>query len=143
MKLTIELVPKTSWGHNVRMLVTKAAWNEIRQKCYREAGNRCQVCNGVGKRHPVECHEVWHYDDAQELQTLRGFIALCPGCHKAKHLGQAFTIGRGEEALRHLARVNEWTIEEARLYIDEVFDTWLRRSQQAWKVDISFIDEYI
>lgn len=143
MKLTVELVPKTSWGHNVRTLVPKASWDLIRKKCYRLAKYVCEICGGQGSRHPVECHEIWHYDDQHYVQTLVGFIALCPLCHRVKHLGRTFSVGLGNTALKQLALVNGITMQEAGLYVEQVFDQWRDRSKHPWKVDISYIDTYV
>lgn len=76
MKLTIELVPATSWGNNLRSRLPKKSWNAIRKRVYKEADFKCEICGGVGKRHPVECHEVWEYDDVNHIQSLVGFVAL-------------------------------------------------------------------
>ena len=61
-KLTIELVPKTSWFTNLRSLVSKEQWDKIRNKVYWKAGYKCEICGSKGPKWPVECHEIWHYD---------------------------------------------------------------------------------
>ncbi len=94
-RLTIELVPKTSWCHNVRALTDELGWDRIRRQVYRQAGYRCEICGGRGPEHPVECHEVWRYDDRTRVQLLVRMIALCPACHQVKHLGLANVQGRG------------------------------------------------
>ena len=80
-KLTIELVPQTCWYANVRKLVTYSQWEVIKRVTRRAAHSICQICGGVGKRWPVECHEIWQYNDEAHIQTLIGLIALCPMCH--------------------------------------------------------------
>jgi 5-methylcytosine-specific restriction endonuclease McrA len=77
----------------------------LRKRTYRQANYRCQVCGGRGSKHPVECHEIWHYDDENKIQKLMGLIALCPSCHQVKHIGLAQIQGKGEEANRHLALI--------------------------------------
>jgi len=143
MRLTVELVPQTSWGTNVRSMVDKSSWDRIRRKCYKAADYSCEICGGVGPRHPVECHEIWHYNDDTNVQTLTGFVALCPNCHRVKHLGRTFAVGLGHGALKHLSHVNEMTMNESADYVDNVFEQWKQRSILPWTVDISFIDSYI
>lgn len=144
MKLTVELVPKTSWAKNVRTLVPKDTWNTIRKKCYRLAVNVCEICGGIGKRRPVECHEVWDYDDVELTQTLIGFISLCPLCHRVKHLYRTIHVGLGRSAFLHMANLNAWTIQEAGDYfVDFVVPQWEDRSKFPWRVDISYINRYI
>lgn len=147
LKLTIELVPKTSWMTNVRSKVTKAEWDKIRRKCYAAAGYVCEVCGNVGTeqgfRHPVECHEIWHYDDENKRQALEGLIALCPYCHKVKHTGLAGIKGEMHIVMDQLMEVNEMTEDEAEDYVNESFMIWRERSAHQWNVDISYLDEYL
>jgi hypothetical protein len=140
--LTIELVPRTCWFSNVRDLVSREDWDRIRAQVYRRAAQRCEVCGGLGSSHPVECHEVWQYDEARAVQSLLRMIALCPACHEVKHIGLAGVNGRGEVALRHLAKVNGWEPAIAARFVEEAFALWESRSNQAWALDVSALDAY-
>jgi hypothetical protein len=141
-QLTIELVPETCWYSNVRSEVSKAEWDKLKKITFEKAEHRCEVCNGKGKQWPVECHEIWHYDDINHVQTLQGLIALCPSCHEVKHMGYANTQGRGPIAARHLAKVNGWPEQQTKEYIHEQFQVWLRRSKHQWNLDISWLDQF-
>jgi hypothetical protein len=81
-KLEVELIPKTCWWSSVRTMVKPSEWNKIRFISYEKANNICEICsdNGLnqGYKHPVECHEIWHYDDKNKIQKLIGLISLCP-----------------------------------------------------------------
>jgi hypothetical protein len=147
LKLTIELVPRTSWMTNVRSKVTRAEWDKIRKKCYAAAKYMCEICGDIGTnqgvRHPVECHEIWHYDDDKRQQVLTGLIALCPHCHKVKHAGLASVNGEMDIVLKQLRSVNSMDDEEAKTYIKESFDTWRQRSEHEWEVDISYLEKYL
>lgn len=142
MKLTIELVPKTAWNTNLRSHLSKSNWDKVRRKCYAEAGHRCEICNGVGRKHPVECHERWDFSGGKI--KLIGLIALCPSCHEVKHIGLAGVKGRGEIALRHFMKVNGVSESVAHNYVREAFALYHKRSEQAeWEVDFSYLDEYL
>lgn len=142
MKLTIELVPATAWYSNVRSNVTPSQWDVLRKECYKNAGYKCEICGGKGPKHPVECHEIWEYNDESFTQTLKGLIALCPKCHSVKHIGRSNAIGKGQEALLHLSKVNGIKEDEAIGYINESFKVWSKRSESNWTLDISFLDSY-
>ena len=142
-RLTIELVPQTSWYHNVRALVDEPTWDRIRRKVYRQAGYRCQLCGGRGPAHPVECHEVWRYDDQTRTQALVRMIGLCPACHQVKHFGLANVRGKDAEARAQLLRVNGWTPEQADAYIEQAFHVWERRSQGPWTLDLQGLRAYV
>lgn len=114
--LTIELVPSTCWFSNVRDHVVESDWQHIKKATSISAGARCEICGGRGDKWPVECHEVWHYDDDAHTQTLVRTQALCPACHRVKHIGLAEKQGKGEATLKHLAVVNGWVAGDARRY---------------------------
>lgn len=138
-RLTIELVPGTTWEVNLRSLLTTKAWDAIRKGVYRAANYRCEVCGGKGPKHPVECHEKWHYDDAKWVQTLVGLEALCPMCHKARHIGLAIHLGLGPAVIAHLQRVNGIGVAEAKAMVREAFAVWAKRSEHVWTVDTSWL----
>lgn len=140
-KLTIELVPRTCWFSNVRSCVSKKDWDKLRKKSYQNAGYKCEICGGKGSRHPVECHEIWNYDDKHKIQKLERMIALCPSCHEVKHIGYASVRGRYDVAIRHLAKVNGWTEEQADNYAQIAFNIWKERSDWQWTLDLSFLDD--
>ena len=142
LKLNIELVPETSFFNNVRSAVSRAQWDIIRKKVYSEAYDICQICGGVGKRHPVECHEIWSYDSPKKLQKLEGMIALCPDCHMVKHIGLAEIQGRGERALQHFMKVNKLKRKEALTEVEKAFMLWSVMSASQWTVDISHLKTY-
>lgn len=145
-KLTIELVPKTSWYTNVRSQVSKTEWDRIRLKCYQNAGHVCEICGDVGTnqgvRHKVECHEIWEYNDAKRIQKLTGLIALCPNCHIVKHPGLAQINGKESIVFNQLQKVNNMTLEEAVSYLTDSFAIWQARSMHNWTIDTTFLDTY-
>ncbi len=138
--LTIELVPSTCWFKNVRSQVSAADWDKLKKLTARAAGYRCEICGGRGPKWPVEAHEVWDYNDRTHMQTLTGLIALCPDCHSVKHIGLAVSRGREQPTLEHLARVNGWSVEDARLYMEVQFEVWSQRSTHNWTLDISWLE---
>jgi len=140
MKLEIELVPKSSWYSNVRSNISKEEWDILRKASYRKAGHLCEICGGKGDKHPVECHEIWEYDDNRNIQKLIGFIALCPDCHQIKHIGLARIKGNFEKAKKHLMKINKISEEKADEYIEEVFEKWVKRSKEEWNIDLKFLN---
>jgi hypothetical protein len=141
MKLTIELVPSTSWFTNVRSLVKPNEWDKLRTESYLKAKYRCEICNGIGKKHPVECHEIWEYNDETREQKLIGLISLCPKCHQVKHAGFAIATHKGNEVVQQLMLVNGMTKKEANDYIEKSFELWRERSKVKWNVNIDLIKD--
>ena len=141
-KLTVELVPSTAWGENLRSILTKAMWDNLRTQSYKKARYRCEVCGGKGSKWPVECHEIWHYDDSSHTQTLLGLISLCPSCHQVKHLGFAHIQGKGADAREHLAKVNGWDQSTTSMYVDAVFKQWEERSKHVWQLNLDWLGNF-
>jgi hypothetical protein len=141
-RLTVELVPRSCWFTNVREQVSRKEWDRMRSQVYEHAGRRCEVCGGRGSKHPVECHEVWEYDETTCVQRLVRMIALCPACHEVKHMGLAGIKGRGEIAAAHLAEVNDWSAAVADRYVRSAFVVWEERSARTWSLDVSALATY-
>lgn len=145
--LKVELVPSTSWGANLRKALPKSAWDKLRKITYRLADYRCEICGGVGTKHPVECHEVWEYEDIDPLNLREGpytqklvrLIALCPSCHEVKHFGLASVRGHDRRAFHHLIQVNGWGPEQAHQHLADSQQMWHLRSSVRWKLDLSWL----
>lgn len=90
--------------------------------------------------HPVEWREVWNYDDTSHTKTLIALVALCPKCHEVKHMGRAAMKGNLQRAASHLAYVNGWSPAKTKRYIQDAMDTYRRRSQFCWSLDLSWLE---
>lgn len=135
MKLTIELVPQTSWNNNLRSLMQQEGWNDLRKIILKTANRTCVICKKKGALH---CHEVWEYDDDQLIQKLVGIIPICELCHAVKHIG--FTKIQSSElydkAVAHFMKINNCNRMTFEVHKNEAFAIWERRSQQQWRIDI-------
>lgn len=143
MKLTIELIPKSSFFKNVRSEVSRSEWDTIRKNVYKQADYKCEVCHGKGNKWPIECHEIFSYDADEKIQKLERLIALCPSCHQVKHIGLARVKGNYEKALDHFCRINETEKKEAEAYVDECFKVWQNRNCIQWKLDLTNLQKYL
>lgn len=141
-RLFIDLVPKTSWAHNLSQQLPKSDWNKIRKHVYEQSNNVCEVCGCVGPKGRVDAHERWAYDDKNRVQTLVKISALCPNCHMSSHMGFARVQKKEDIAMAHLAWVNLWTEEECDTHASNAFQVWFKRSQHEWKTDVSLLFDY-
>ena len=146
-RLTVEIIPTSLHGKNPRTAMGKAMWERQRKRVCEAAGNRCEICGGVGKRHPVEIHERYEYDETQPASLPEGRRPdrLVPRLPRRQASGantaRGQTAGRSvdlRERLRHLARVNDWDAERVRDYLAEVQDEFRRREALGnWAQDFS------
>ena len=139
MDLTIDLIPRSSWGNNVRSMVTAMEWDIIRHECYRRGRYVCAVCGNGGRMH---CHEVFEYRDPDQ-QILVDLSCLCTNCHEVKHYGRATVVGREKEAKEWLQKVNSWNEFEAQEHKLECFLKWHRRNKINWQLDISYLHKFM
>jgi hypothetical protein len=146
-KLKIELVPRTAWYTNIRSILTKNEWDIVRHACYKNAGHVCEICGDVGtnqgRRHKVECHEIWEYNDETRVQKLTGFISLCPNCHMVKHAGLAISQNKGKQVIDHLVRINGCHINEAVEDITDALEMFVIRSGTKWYTDMEYLTQFM
>lgn len=139
--LYADLIPSSSFCENLRSGIEVKDWDLIRKAVYRLGKYKCEICNGVGDKHPVEAHERWHFDIDNLVQVLKGVSCLCPKCHLATHFGFAQTQGKDDIAVEHMKLVNNWTDEDVNQHIVLAFDTWNFRSGLNWKLDVSWLKD--
>ncbi|MEK7165498.1 MAG: HNH endonuclease [Patescibacteria group bacterium] len=139
LKLSIELVPSTSWYNNMRSLMPKSKWDVLRRKVYAGFGHKCGICKANGNLH---CHEVWEYDDEKYIQKLKGFIPLCMYCHSVKHIGMSGILANSsnldlEALIAHFMKINGCDKITFINHRTESFLIWAERSKHEWTLSIS------
>lgn len=140
LPLTVDAFPANLATHiNMSSSLPEEEWSSIRKATYKNANYMCEVSGGVGTEWPVECHELWRFDEGSQTLQLRGFMALHPEIHVAKHLERQQEDKRRQQAIWMLQAMNEWTVTEAEEYWKFARDTAMRRSGQEWKLDLSWL----
>lgn len=143
--LRVELVPGSCWYRNVRSNVCPTTWLALQRRTFFAAKYRCEICDGTGSAHPVECHEVWAYDDRLRIQKLVRLIALCPRCHRVKHIGLALAQGRRdrlEESMAWFCQVNQVAPNIALAHIQSAFAEHAARSVHRYQLDVELLRQY-
>lgn len=142
-KLGVELVPSTCWYSNVRSLLPPSEWDRLRRLSYAHANYKCEICGGSGTeqgyKHPVECHEIWSYNDRTKVQKLDGLVSLCPRCHQCKHIGRTSILGYQAVAFDHMEKVNDWDHKMVVTHVAKEFERFNERSQHQWTIDLSIL----
>lgn len=139
LKLCLEPIPKTCWYSNVRSSLKKSQWDKIRKVVFTKANFLCEICGGQGTLHPVECHEVWVYEDSSSTQRLDYFLSICPLCHEVKHLESARNL---ERAFKRFVEINKLDEITAIALLIAVFKEWQIRSRKTWTLDINHLKDY-
>lgn len=130
----VDLIPSSSWCASLANMLTGSSWKVVRDVATARAG-ACEECGAMGV--PLECHEIWTYDEDAGIQTLRELRAVCGPCHETHHLGFASIRGRYAQTMLRLAALNRLMPSELGEYEAEVFARFDRRSSIAWSLDLS------
>ncbi len=142
LKLEIELVPETSSRESAQKIVKESEWHRIKFVTHGLTGFRCEICNGLGTKHPLECHEVWSYDAKTNIQKLIKFKSLCPLCHDVKHLGNSGFFDSRERAVDRFVALNNIPRSKAEQLINKAESLHIRRSKKTWRLDFSILSLY-
>ena len=145
LKLTIELVPETSWGNNIRKCVSQSNWDKIRKAAYAKYKYKCGICEAPGR---LSCHEIWDYDDELHVQNLNGFIALCTMCHNIKHIGLSGILAQEgkldfDKLIEHFKIVNGCNLKTYEKHYDDAFKKWNERSKHEWHINLGEFKDII
>ena len=146
MKLEIELVPSTVWFSSLHRLMSRKAWNGVRDNIISKNGRKCQIC--AETEGTLNLHEIWEYDNKNHIQKVKGFILLCKMCHHVKHIGLAGILANEgkldyNEVIRHFCKVNNCSEREFEKHVNDAFAIWRERSLQQWKQDFGEYKELI
>ncbi len=145
LRLSVELVPSTSWYSNLRKAMPQSEWDRLRRKVYADYGHKCGICGAKGR---MNCHEIWVYNDDSQLQTLSGFIALCDLCHHVKHIGLAGILAAEgkldyEKVVKHFMEVNDCGRKTFDEHKSVAFEVWRRRSRHSWTIALGEYESLI
>lgn len=157
-RLPVQLIPPNSWQRNVRAIVACETWEELRwhfgAKRYppssvgleaysRPVPDKLQCAYCKTKHQELHIHEQWEYDDEHRIQRLVGLVPVCSQCHLATHMGYANAMGRTDEAIRHLAKVNRWTLRQAKVHCNHAFKQWSQRILSSYTFDVDYLLKYL
>jgi hypothetical protein len=137
LKLTIDLIPKSSWDANIRKHMAEADWKKIQEQVLKKVDNTCEIC---GSKIKVGCHEVWQYDDKQGIQKLKGFKAVCRMCRYIERFDMSQVLAiKGylnlNEIIKHFCKVNNVSWDEFNKHKEKSFAKLKERSSKKWKTD--------
>lgn len=144
LKLTIELVPASMWNNNLRSLLKKDMWDNLRKKVYKKYNYKCAICGSGGLLH---CHEAWEYNDKNRIQKLKNIIALCSKCHAVNHIGHAgIQASKGkvnyENLVKHFMKVNNCDRLTFQKHLKLVTEKYEDRSKLEWQLDLEKLKDF-
>lgn len=142
--LTIEMIPKSCWGQNLRKVVSKETWHMLKDKIYygRVLEDKCMVCSSE-LPYDWELHEVWKFDRTTKIQHLVDLLALCHDCHMVKHFGLAAKQGKVDDAIKHLRFVNGWSEDQVLQHISAATEEWEKNSTMGYSLNASYAERWI
>lgn len=142
LKLIPVLIPKPLWGVNAHNLLEGQCWQNIRRNTFLRSDYCCVICQ---RKKPLECHEVFKFDDEKGVAVLLRLEGRCEDCHACNHLGRLKKVNpKGfKRALAYIGFVNQITPQVVIRIVGEAFDVHKSRTRP-WemKVDPELLQIY-
>ena len=120
LKLIPVLVPKPLWGINAHDLLAWETWQRIRRDTFARDNHLCVICE---QQLPLECHEVFSYNDNAGIAVLEKLESRCAECHACNHLGRLRkrSPDKFQHALVRIGRLNKMRPAEVILLVKNAF----------------------
>jgi hypothetical protein len=142
-----DLLPEQVWGSNLRAILSRQGWDELRIPVCARAKNRCEVCGDTasdpvsGSLRRPDCHELWSFEIQSDrfVQRLSGLVAMCPNCHRCMHVGLAERRGELDRVREQLARINGWNRSEVEAALNSAFGAFQGRRGFSWDLDLTLL----
>lgn len=142
LKLDFEILPTGAFYSNLRTVLSKKAWDFVRNDAYSRYARTCAICGAKPKR--VEAHEVWNFDLETKTQTLKDVICVCHLCHSVIHIGRTQLVENEDVAIKHFKKVNgvdfsayTTALKEANLKNEEL------NKVDCWNLNLDWLKRYI
>ncbi len=142
----LNLIPRNMWYLNLRKMLSKESWDNLSKKIRSEQDYTCFCCGINSTKIPknkFHTHEAWWFDDKHHTVELKALICICEACHTATHFGFAGIKNKSKESFNRIMRVNQWNYEMTNIYIESEFETWAKRSNIQWIIDLNTFKDWI
>lgn len=149
--LTIELVPFTMHGKNLRAVLSKEHWREVCAFTHNLHRHRCLECGRDRLKAKLECHEQWEYSyrgytDSQNkyktigVMRMERLLTLCHECHMGKHIKLAEKKGEYEHTKEHLKKVYGLTDLQFKWKVHKAVKKVREQSKFNYELDLTFMN---
>ena len=135
LKLLPVLIPKPLWGINAHNLLVGECWQRMRRDTFLRDKNRCVIC---GEQKPLQCHEVFSFDDAEGIAVLTKLESRCEVCHDCNHLGRLYKTDPDafKSALAYLGVINQLDPPDVIRLVKEAFRLHKTRTRP-WEMRVA------
>jgi hypothetical protein len=143
-KLTIQLIPASAYGQNLRSLYPNE-WKAISR--YVRRNLTCSTCGKQVKRiGDLDAHEEWEWKKEKKhgkiryRQRLVAIYPVCKACHRVIHIGRTKRELPPWEYLAAAERYRKINHVSYRQFIEdeeEAFRKYEKRSRHKWKLKIT------
>jgi hypothetical protein len=135
LKLVPVLVPRPLWGINAHDLLDRDSWQCMRHDTFSRDNFHCFICE---QKRPLECHEVFSYDDVTGTATLVRLESRCADCHACNHLGRLLKRNRDgfKKALKRIGALNRLNPPEVISLVEQAFQVHKTRTRP-WQMKVA------
>ncbi len=142
----LNLIPRNMWYLNLRKMLDQPTWDALSKQIRSAQGYKCYCCGIDSTKLPknkFHTHEAWWFNDEKHTVELKALICICEACHTATHFGFAGVKNKAKESFQRIMNVNHWNYEMTNIYIESEFETWSKRSQVKWIIDLNTFKDWL
>lgn len=122
--LCVEPLPSGVENHALQCILPANQFANLKFAVLEPACNACECCGEPAS----ELHA--RYSHSPSDQRLKRLMALCAACHQVSTCIDALGA---EGAARHVATVQDITVEQARAEVEQGLRTWRKLGSATWK----------
>ena len=152
--LQVQMVPMPLWGANLRAVMTRGQWRQVREAMLDQHGLVCSACGRTVERsRDLKCHEEWVYLEESEpaVAWLWAVSMVCFHCHASGHPGAlnamiaegTVTERARAETIAHFCKVNGVTRRQWDVQLRRAQKEFNRRTTRRWYIDYGPFSEWI
>lgn len=143
LKLPIEIVPESSHNKNLRYILSKKQWEQLRKIVLTPLDNKCEICGFSSPNRGLDLHEVWEYNKQTAEQKLVKLEGLCIYCHEVKHYFLANMRGYYDRARNRLQKINNFSDKEVLDYEAYIVNDFKENSKiKSWNLNIDLVKKF-
>lgn len=143
----LNLIPSNLWYLNLRKILGQQEWTKLSLATREKFNWECYCCNisikKLKQKKFFDAHEYWFFDREKKVVSLKAIICVCKKCHAAIHMGYSSINNQYDSALKHLQKVNKWSFDDAKNYIEWNFEEWAKNSKINWKFDLNSFNQWL
>ncbi len=143
----INLIPSNLWFLNLRKMLPIQEWKKVSERIRSEFNWQCYCCNisinQIKNKSFFHAHEYWIFNREKKEVSLAAIVCVCKKCHDSIHIGYSSVKKNYFNAFNHLKKVNQWSQEDTKNYVEYNFEEWSKNNKIDWVFNINSFSKWL